>query len=124
MSAYFFHGELPHHAVIGFLHKADIYVQPSISEAFGIPVVEAMASGLPIVASRVGGLPELVKEGSTGILVEPDNADDLARAILLLLNDAVTRCEMGRTSRQIAVQRFSWDRAAQTIAAQYNSLGL
>jgi glycosyltransferase involved in cell wall biosynthesis len=120
----FFRGQLPHQAVSATLRAGAIFVQPSISEAFGMSVVEGMASGLPVVASAVGGLLEVVENGSSGILVEPDNANDLAAALLLLLNNVGLRREMGRAARFRAEQKFSWDEAIRTIKCQYRALGL
>jgi glycosyltransferase involved in cell wall biosynthesis len=120
----FFRGQLPHNALSTYLREAAISVQPSVWEPFGITVVEAMASGLPVVASRVGGLPEVIEDGSSGILVEPDNANDLATALLVLLDNITLRREMGRAARLRAEQKFSWDDAVRTIKSQYSALGL
>jgi len=76
---------------------ADVYVQSSHWEGFGIAVLEAMASGVPVVASRVPGLVELVD--SAGVLVEPGNADHLAQVLNALLRDPERRAELARRGR-------------------------
>ena len=61
---------------------SDVLVLPSVAEAFGLVVAEAIYLGTPVVASRVGGIPEIVREGVDGILVPPGDSDALADAIL------------------------------------------
>ena len=73
------------------LRAADLCVVPSRSEGFSLAALEAMATGLPVVATRVGGLPEVVRDGETGVLVEPDNPPALAKAVIRLLADATLR---------------------------------
>ncbi|HKR66191.1 MAG TPA: glycosyltransferase [Thermoanaerobaculia bacterium] len=67
--------------VDALLAGCDLFVHPSLDDAFPTVLLEALAAGLPIVASRVGGIPEIVEEGVTGHLVPPGDADALARAI-------------------------------------------
>lgn len=86
-----FYNEVPHNKVAGFIYKADIVCLPS-TYPDNLPTVciEAMSAGRPIVASRIGGLPELVENTETGILVEPGNAEALAKALVQLLPDKKT----------------------------------
>ncbi len=67
------------------LQRADICVIPSLYEPFGMVCLEAMSCGTPVVASRVGGLQEIIEDGVTGILVPPQNSDELARSLIDLL---------------------------------------
>src|SRR5207244_161276 len=64
-----------------WLREIDIFVLPSLSEAFSNSLMEAMASGCCVVASRVGGNPELVVEGETGLLFRAADSADLARSL-------------------------------------------
>jgi glycosyltransferase involved in cell wall biosynthesis len=84
--------------VPGLLAAADVYVHPSLSEALPISVLEAMAVGLPVVASSVGGIPEIVADEQTGMLVPPAHADQLAAAMLRLLDPGL-RATMGAAGR-------------------------
>lgn len=82
--------------VAELLVQSDIFVMSSLSEAFPISVIEALAAGLPVVATKVGGLPELVSDN--GILVETNNASQLCAAMLRLIRDERKRKQMGRIS--------------------------
>jgi glycosyltransferase involved in cell wall biosynthesis len=117
-----FTGAVPHPQVAEYYRGADVYVQPSFSEAFPIPVPEAMAAGLPVVASDVGGIPEAVVAGQTGLLVKPGDAAALAEALLRVLSDDGLRRAMGEAARQRALSLFSWDRIAQEMAGHYQAL--
>jgi len=78
---------------------SDIFVFPSIWEGQGMILFEAFFSRIPIVASNVGGIPDVVKNGETGILAEPGNADDLANKLILALQNP-------ETGRKLALNAF------------------
>lgn len=106
------------------LQGSEVFAFPSIGEAFGNVLVEAMACGLPVVASRSGGVPEIVGEGESGILVPEQQASAFADALEILIDDACRRRNMGMRGRQIVQERFSLDRFAQeTIAVYEGALG-
>jgi glycosyltransferase involved in cell wall biosynthesis len=88
---------------------ADILINPSLSESFGMTVIEAMACGKPVIVTRVGGMQETVQHGKNGLLVRPGDATDLAEAILYLLHDDALRAAMGRASRKRAAELYSWE---------------
>ncbi len=118
-----FAGELPHSLVVERLRQADLCVVPSVGgEAFGIPAVEAMATGLPVVASRVGGLTEIVEDGVTGLLAEPDNPAVLAEAMLRLMDDRTLATAMGRAGRERAERIFSWREITETLKILYSKI--
>jgi len=115
-----FAGELPHSAVVERLRHADLCVVPSVGgESFGIPAVEAMATGLAVVASRVGGLTEIVEDGVTGQLTEPENPSALAQSLLRLIDDSTLAQKMGCAGRQRAKQLFSWRAISETLRTLY-----
>ena len=99
---------LDQHSLADLLAAADVYAQPSVSEAMPRSVLEAMASGLAVVASRVGGIPDVLDDG-TGVTVEPGDRDALATAMLRLLGDPLLRAQMGEAARRTTVARHSWD---------------
>ena len=102
--------------------RGTVGVLPSLEEAFGLPLAEAMASGLPTVATRVGGMPELVVDGETGLLVPPDDAGALADALVRLLEDPALASRLGAGGRARAVERFSWDAVAERALSLYQPL--
>ena len=95
--------------VASYLSALDLYVQPSLKEALGLAVVEAMAMGKAVVATTTGGLPEVVAQGETGLLVSPGDAESLAETVVSLLLDGVRREQMGRNGKVRAQERFSLD---------------
>jgi glycosyltransferase involved in cell wall biosynthesis len=84
------------------LARAHVFVLPSLSEAFGIAMVEAMAAGLPVVASAVGGLPELVRPGVSAELCPPGDHRALAEHLVRLLRSPELRERMGAAAREDA----------------------
>ncbi len=96
----------------------DLVVAPSRWEGFGLMLIEAMAAGRPIVATRVGAIPEIVRDGRTGVLVEPRDAQALARAITGMLDDPQRRIAMGEAGRLESI-RYGWSSATAQTAAVY-----
>lgn len=83
------------------LKAADVYVQPSRWEGFGIAALEAMAAGKPVVASDVPGLAQVV--GDAGLLFAPGDTGQLAQRIAMLLDDAALRRKLGVLAHQRAI---------------------
>ena len=96
---------------------SDLFVLPSLYEAQGKVLVEAMAAGLPVVATEVGGVPDVVRNEKTGILVPPKNSQALAKAIISLITDKVKAKQMGQAGRQ-AIPEFS----VETMVARIDTL--
>lgn len=88
------------------VRQADLFILPTLAEAFGIAAVEALASGLPVIASRVGGLDDVVVDGSNGILLPPGDVQALTQAILRLVSDAPLRRKMSLAARRTAETQF------------------
>lgn len=104
--------------------SADISVLPSLMEATSITGLESMACGLPLVGTRVGGIPTLIKDGLTGLLVEPRNPGQLAEAIDRLIVDSADRYVMGNHARERAIAEFSWERIAEQTVNTYDRVQL
>ena len=114
-----FVGRVLHTELPARYRASSLVVNPSLSESFGISIVEGMASGLPVVGAKVGGMLETIVDGETGLLVEPERPDLLAEAMLSLLNDSRRAAEMGRKGRERAVECFSWHARANRLLAAY-----
>jgi glycosyltransferase involved in cell wall biosynthesis len=118
-----FLGLIPREELVDRYYSSDIFAfAPIWNEGFGLPPVEAMAAGLPVVASRSGAVTETVVEGQTGFLVEKNDADELAKALLVLLNDDSLREAMGRAGRRRAFQHFTWFQVAKQMHARYDEM--
>lgn len=89
--------------------EADIVVVPTVAqEALGRTAVEGMAAGRPVVASRLGGLPFTILDGATGLLVEPGDPHDLARALGELMDDADLCDRLGAAGRRRFLEHYAW----------------
>ncbi|HWO93559.1 MAG TPA: glycosyltransferase [Dehalococcoidia bacterium] len=113
-------GELPNSEVPDQLRCMDVYVQPSLTESFGVSALEASACGLPVVATDVEGGRDIVRHGETGLLVPPGDARALASAILRLLDDPALAKRMGEAGRRFVRERYNWPDNAARMAAIYN----
>ncbi len=105
-----------------YLSALDLYVHPSLKEAFGLAVVEAMAMGKAVVATTTGGLPEVVAQGETGLLVPPGDVESLAAAVVSLLEDKVRREQMGLCGKMRAQERFSLDASVMHMEQLYGEV--
>jgi N-acetyl-alpha-D-glucosaminyl L-malate synthase BshA len=108
--------------VRGLLSVADAFLLPSAQESFGLAALEAMACGVPVVASRVGGLPEVITDGLTGFLRDPEDHAGMASAVLDLLDDRSVRERMAHVARASVVDRFDEDRVVPMYEALYERL--
>jgi glycosyltransferase involved in cell wall biosynthesis len=86
---------------------AAVLVLPSLSEALGRVVLEAMAVGIPVIGSSVGGIPELIADGETGFLVKPGDVPALAERLAWVLDHPDQGRDMGLRGRAFAIERFS-----------------
>lgn len=99
-----------------YKNLAVVTVPSRFIEPFGMTAVEAALFSLPVVASRRGGLAEIVEDGQTGFLVEPENANELADRLKGLLQSPDLRLRMGQRARQHALKRFNQMRLVQEFA--------
>jgi len=100
--------------------ELDIAVLPSLREAQGISILEAMARRRPVVASAVGGIPEVLTDGLDGLLVPPADPGALATACIRLACSADLRKRLGEAGRATVEARFSLDAGVRRIEAAYD----
>ena len=89
------------------LCKADLFLLPSASEAFGLAALEAMACGVPVVGSIVGGIPELVIDGQTGYLEPIGDVGAMARRSMEILTDKDLHEKMSSNARKVTLDKFT-----------------
>jgi len=99
---------------------ADVFAYPSQAEGFGLPPLEAMACGTPVLASKAASLPEVV--GDAGLLVDPQEVEQMAAALELLILDERLRADLRRKGYERAAA-FSWEAAARKMLTVYRRLG-
>lgn len=102
-------GYVADHHLPALYSGATAFVYPSLYEGFGLPILEAMAAGTPVLTSNRTSLPEVV--GDSGLLVDPENVDDLAASLRGLIEDAGLREGLREKGLRRAAA-FTWERAA------------
>lgn len=102
------------------LSAADLFALPATGEGLSMAALEALAAGLPVILSPGCNLPEVEPAGA-GLEVEPE-AEPLAAALRLLLNDHELRLRMGAAARALAESRFTWERVAAQMETVYATL--
>ncbi len=101
--------------------SCDIFIMPSRrlangdAEGFGIVFLEANSYGKPVIAGKSGGVGEAVIDGQTGLLVDPEDADDIALAIAKLMKDKDLRERLGRQGKERAEKEFDWKRTVKPL---------
>ena len=103
----------------GLYAAMDLYVQPSLWEGLSYSVLEAMGRGLPVVATDISGNTDVVKDGATGLVVPPGDAQAIAEAVRLLLDDVERRRELGQAARELVLSRHSLADFIEAIADLY-----
>jgi len=116
-----FHGNVAHRELMAHYKRASVFVISSLSDAFPLTVVEAMASGVPVVASAVGGIPEAVLNEESGLLVEPNSPKAFATALARVLADTELRRRLAAAAHDRAAKVFSWQSIARNLKEVYRS---
>lgn len=105
-----------------YLHAADIFILPSLAEGISNSLLEAMACGLACITTCVGGSADVLGHGECGILVQPDQIDQLADALIRLTHNEDERNNFAKKARQRIVDRYSIQTVGRTYVDLYNSL--
>ncbi len=101
---------------------SDLVVLPSVAEAFGLVLTEALYLGTPVVATRVGGIPEIVDDGTDGVSVPAGDSRSLADAIVTLLEDEGKRRGMAGKGRTKVIERFQFETMVRAYEGVYEEL--
>ena len=108
--------------VVPLLSAADVFLLPSAQESFGLAALEAMACEVPVVASRIGGLPELVEDGVSGFLHDPDDLAGMARSAMKLLTDEALHRRAAEAARRAARERYCDSKIVPLYEAYYREI--
>lgn len=101
------------------IEAMDLMVHPTLHEAFCSVIIESMALERPLIATDVAAAPEQIIPGETGILVPARRPDDIARAVVSLLEDRARAAALGRAARQSVVSRFSFQQVMPEYERYY-----
>jgi len=110
-----FLGHVPYEEIPKHLHEADIFIRPSLSEGMGNSFIEAMAAGLPVIATPVGGIVDFLKDGETGLFVEPKSPRLIAFQVQKLLSDRVLRHKLIINAKRMVIEKYDWDLIAKEM---------
>ena len=114
----FFKGAFQASDLVEVLSRGDIFIFPSRFDSFGIACCEAMAAGKAVIGSRSGGMAEIIEDGLSGLLVDPNNAAQIVDKISLLINNQSMIAKMGENGRKRILNEYS---AAKNIPLLINA---
>jgi glycosyltransferase involved in cell wall biosynthesis len=117
-----FRGKIEHKEILQYHNMIDIFVALSLSESFGVAILESQACEKPVVVSNVGGLPEVIEENITGFIVPPKNAELAANAIEKLILDKELRTKMGKAGRERVMKHYEWNGNVNLMVDIYKSV--
>jgi glycosyltransferase involved in cell wall biosynthesis len=105
-----------------YFAAADVCVHAARAETFALTIIESFACGVPVIASAVGGIPEIIESGTTGFLVAPGAADEMAARIEALLRDDDLRRKMGELAAATVRRRFDINDQVSAYLDWYQSI--
>jgi glycosyltransferase involved in cell wall biosynthesis len=119
-----FTGRVPNSEIPKYYNACDVFILPSVErlEAFGLVVIEAMASGKPVIISNIPGVRENITDGEEGLLIEPTNPEDIAEKINHLMADKKFRERMGAKGRKKVENNYTLKRVVDQLEEVYQEL--
>lgn len=117
-----FIGRLAADGLLKAFEESSVFVLTSEWENLPAVVAQAMASGKPVIATRVGGVPEMIKDGISGLLINPGDGEALKSGIEILLRDSELRNRIGRTAREEVFKSFSEEAVARKTLEAYQTV--
>jgi glycosyltransferase involved in cell wall biosynthesis len=122
-----FKGFLIGQPLLEIYEQAMIFVLPSIitktgeTEGLGVVLIEALSYGIPVIGSKVGGIPDIIIDGKTGLLFEPGDHEDLAKKIILLIENPELRQRLVEEGQKHILENFSWEKIVEKMEKVYKS---
>ena len=116
-----FLGQISNQDIPNYLSASDCFVLPSISEGFGIVILEAMAANVPIVATRVGGILDIIENEKTGILTEPKNSEEISKAILKIHKEPEFAKKLVNNAF-LSLHQYSWQDIQEKVYSIYEKV--
>ena len=117
-----FTGRIPQSELPYYYAMSDVIVVPSVQEAFGLVVTEAMACGKPVVGTRVGGIPDQIINGYNGFLVNPRSPSEIAEKIIWLIDNPEEAKRMGMNGRKLVEEKFDIEKRIKQIISLYEKI--
>jgi len=110
-----FLGNIEHNELPPYLHIADVFVRPSLSEGMGNSFIEAMASGTPVIATKVGGITDFLKDGDTGLFCGINDPRGISEKIEILMKDNELREKIIKNAKQMVSEKYDWNLIAMKM---------
>jgi phosphatidylinositol alpha-1,6-mannosyltransferase len=111
----YFTGYVPDQKLPAFYEACEVFAMPSFGEGFGLVYLEAMFHAKPCLAGRRDAAPEVVRNGETGLLVEPGNVIQVQEALLRLLENRSLAARLGQAGRERLEKQFTYEHFAQRL---------
>lgn len=116
-----FHGYVSHKKVADFMREADMFVLPSVYDAFPNVCLEAMSSNVPIIIFDGQGIDEIIENGISGMVARKGDSDDLKNKLEEMIKNPELRKLISQNGNQV-VKQYTWDKSAKDIIAAVNSV--
>jgi glycosyltransferase involved in cell wall biosynthesis len=104
------------------LHKADIFIRPSLSEGQGISFIEAMAAGLPVIATPVGGIPDFLIDGETGLFCKVNDPKSIAEKVREFAGNPELRTKIIKNAFLMVKEKYDWTIVAAEMKKIFQNL--
>ncbi len=114
--------DFPENQKASIFDSFDVFALPSVSESFGIAYLEAWLCKKPVIGARIGSTACVIDEDINGLLVNPAEPQDLARALIELLSNSALRERMGRSGHDKTIAQYTWDKVTDKVESLYVEL--
>jgi glycosyltransferase involved in cell wall biosynthesis len=105
-----------------YMAAVDVFCLPSYREGFGLVIIEAASTGIPSIGTRIYGITDAIEEGTTGLLYEPANVDELVVRMTQFIENPDLKNKMGERARKRAIRDFSKEIVVSGMLEYYESL--